>query len=320
MKNPTRPGATRASRATRPAVDEKTWNFSAVDECELVASCIWEYARESKAMSEAVKTAKRAIASQGKPAPETPARQAFREAANRAFGLLHQTGFPLEFWTGLPFPKPWQRIGEDQRKKWADKCPDKFADAVKFPAFQVTGDLLISGCLHGSAREAHNARTAIYQRLSQIDSGAANLDEAAKLRAKLAENSPLTIQGEGGVDSFIMQINWAQFSKKEIKACFNKWVDDYDCPLAKPSERGRGNTAADWWARIERLGLLRLRRVQTAGQVIQTIAKTLPVNQRVSEKFNTPGILNSEAVKAGKDFSFLFPFLAPEVLDCSLIN
>jgi hypothetical protein len=58
MKNPTYPGATRANRANRPAMNDLMWNFSAVDEAEIVACCFWEYARESKAMCEAVQMAK----------------------------------------------------------------------------------------------------------------------------------------------------------------------------------------------------------------------------------------------------------------------
>lgn len=299
-----------------------TWNFSAVDDSELVACCFWEYARESKAMRNAVKTAKTALANQGKSAPETPERQTFREAANRAFGLLHQTGFPLQFWTGLPFPKLWQEIDKTKSSQWANFYPDKFADAVKFPPFQVTGDLMAASRLHGEATEAHNARLALYRRLSQIDSGVANLKEATELRKKLDEQekhpTPAAVRGEGGVDSFIAQINWKMFSKSEIKACFNKWVDSYDSPQAKPGERGRGNTSADWRARLERLGLLRLRRVRTAEQVIET-AKVLPKDQRISEKFHVPSELNREVKKACEAFHFLFPFL-PETLPYRLMD
>ena len=306
-------------------MDDLAWNFSAVDEREIVACCFWEYARESKTMHEAVKTARVAFAGQGRSVKPKPgrlsARQAFRESADRAFGLLPQTGFPVNFWTGLPFPDPWQRLDETERKKWAGFCPDKFADTVKFPAFQVTSNLKTALALAVEAESLHKSLMAIHQRLAEIDRGAgspADVDEAGKLRAKLADNSPLIIQGVGGVDSFIVQINWAQFTKPEIKACFGKWVDSYACPLAKPGERGHKDTA--WRARLERLGLLRLRRAQTADETIQTIAKTLPKNQRLSEKFNTPGILNSEAKKAGEDFPLMFPFLACEILDCTLIN
>ena len=73
------------------------WNYFGLCEDELVACCYWEYARESNAIRDAVKIAKTAFANLGKAAPETAERQAFREATNRAYGLLHQTGYELRF-------------------------------------------------------------------------------------------------------------------------------------------------------------------------------------------------------------------------------
>lgn len=300
----------KAKAKTATELDEREWVFSAVDESEIVACCYWEYARESNAIRDAVKIAKTAFANLGKAAPETAERQAFREATNRAYGLLHQTGYELQFWVGLSFSEtPWQRIDENERKKWAHICP-KIPVPVKFPPFHVIGDLMVASMLHSEAMKTHEARLALYRRLSQIDSGVANLVEATELRNKLDEQekhrTPPVLQGAGGVDSFIAQINWHKFSKKEIKECFGKWVDAYFCPVAKPSGRGR---PVDWRARLERLGLLRLRHAQTVDQAIQIIAKTLPVNQRTSEKFNTPGEFNREANSAVEDFHALFPFL-----------
>jgi hypothetical protein len=171
---------------------------------------------------------------------------------------------------------------------------------------------MVASMLHSEATKAHEARLALYLRLSQIDSGVANLKEATELGNKLDEqekhSTPPVLRGEGGVDSFIAQINWHEFSKKEIKECFGKWVDTYSCPVAKPSERGR---PVDWRARLVRLGLLRLRHAQTVEQAIQIIAKTVPVNQRLSEKFNTPGEFNREANNAVDGFRALFHFLDP---------
>ena len=315
------------------------WDFYALDEGELEACCFWEYARESVCLIAAVRTAKAALARQGKGqpvtlvtdagrvshVPETIERQALREA-ERAFGLLHLTGWPLTFWTGLPFPEtPWQGIDETKRRPWKNRCPDKFADAVKFPAFQVTGDLNIAHALDSAAQDAHNAQAEIYQRLSEIDRDASagisiNWDEAARLREKLSV-SPTMIQGVGGVDSFIAQINWRMFSKAEIKACFNKWVDGYACPLAKPGERGKKDTA--WRARIERLGLLRLRREHTFEEVKPFLKRLYPLiksaQSQPPRKFDDKGECNREAVKSGEDFLFLFPFLA-ETLPCSLMD
>ena len=285
------------------------WNFGDVSEDELMACCYWEYARESASIRGAVKIVKTAYANQGIARPESSEREAFRSAADKAFGLLHSTGFDNLFWTGLAFPKPWQLVDKTMREKWARVRPE-IPMPVKFPPFGVTNDLFIAGVLNSEAMQIHEARQAIYLRLSQIDSGVANLKEAGELREKLSEQAkhpnPLILRGQGGVDSFIAQINWREFSKKDIKKCLSKWVDDYSCPIAKPSERGR---PVNWRARLESLGLLRLRHVQSVEETIQTIAQTLPSNKRKSTKFTEPGELNREAQNAAADFRNLFPFL-----------
>jgi len=288
------------------------WNFDSdkVPDDELVACCVWEYARESNSICGAVEIAKTAYANQGIARPESAEREAFRSAADKAFGLLHSTGFDNSFWVGLAFPAPWQSVGKSERKKWAHFRP-KIPTPMIFPPFQVTADLFIASVLHGEARKAHDARQAIYLRLSQIDSGVANLKEAGELRTKLSEQeqhpTPSVVRGEGGVDSFIAQINWHEFSKKEIKKCFSKWVDHYSCPIAKPS--GRGHKPVDWRARLARLGLLRLRHVQSVEETIKTITQTLPSDKRKAAKFIEPGELNREAQNAVADFRNVFPFL-----------
>jgi hypothetical protein len=115
----------------------------------------------------------------------------------------------------------------------------------------------------------------------------------------------------GGVDSFIAQINWGEFSKGEIKACFNKWVDDYPCHIAKPNKRGR---PVDWPARLESLGLLRLRHHFTFGDAKPFMQKLYTPPQSTQSqpprKFNDGGECNREALKAVEVFHNLFPFLA----------
>src|ERR1035437_3761474 len=69
------------------------WNYFGLCEDELVACCYWEYARESNAIRDAVKIAKTAYAKLGKPTPITAERIPSDEDVNRAYGLLHQTGY-----------------------------------------------------------------------------------------------------------------------------------------------------------------------------------------------------------------------------------
>src|ERR1022692_3916499 len=91
------------AKRVRARLPEHEWNFDSVPDGELVACCYWEYARESASICDAVKTGKTAFANQGIAKPESEEREAFRVAANKAFGLLHGTGFDISFWVGLPF-------------------------------------------------------------------------------------------------------------------------------------------------------------------------------------------------------------------------
>ena len=77
--------------------DSQNWKFDDVDESELVACCYWEYARESASIRGAVEIAKTAFANERIPKPASEEREVFRAAANKAFGLLIQTGFDKSF-------------------------------------------------------------------------------------------------------------------------------------------------------------------------------------------------------------------------------
>jgi hypothetical protein len=144
-------------------IKKHDWNFDSdkVPDDELIVCCVWEYARESNSICSAVEVAKAEFANQGIARPESSEREAFRSAADKAFGLLHSTGFDISFWAGLPFPGPWQSLGANERKKWAH-CGPKIPTPMKFPPFQATSDLFIVSVLHGEAMKAHEERQAIY--------------------------------------------------------------------------------------------------------------------------------------------------------------
>jgi len=197
------------------------WNFGDVPEHELEACCYWEFARESTSIHGAVGTIKTALANQGIARPESTEREVFRAAADKAFGLLHSTGFNILFWTELPFPQTWQSADKTKREKWARVLP-RIPTPVKFPPFAVTNDLCIAGALYGEARKAHEARQAIYIRLSQIDSGVANLKEACELRKKLSEQeqhaAPMILRVQGGWIRSLRRSIGTSFPKRRLKS------------------------------------------------------------------------------------------------------
>ena len=281
--------------------DWRNWCFdkAKVDNAELVACCYWEYARQSASIRDAVEIAKTAVASQGIPKPDSEEREVFRAAADKAFGMLHCIGYDIMFWVGLPFPKPWQSVDKTECRKWANVRP-KIPPPVKFPPFQVTGDLCIAGALHGEAKTVHEAR---------------------ELRNTLSEQTKLTtpvaVRGEGGVDSFIAQINWRDYDDKQIVACFKQWVKASGTSPADPRTNtlvgrrsDKGRDMGEWRTKLERLGLLRLRSRYGLDATLAKLAN-LPPAQRKKSKFVEPSECNREAEQAVADFQALFPFLDP---------
>jgi hypothetical protein len=269
--------------------DSQNWKFDEVDESELVACCYWEYARESALFRGAVETAKTAFANERIPKPVSEEREAFRVAANKAFGLLIQTGFDISFWVGPPFPKPWQAVDNTEREMWANGRPE-IPSPVKFQPFQVTGDHCIAGALYEEAKKIHETRQALNYRLSQIDSGADNLKEAAEVRKQLAEQvdnpTPVVLHGMGGMDSFIAQINWAQFNNDKIAEAFRKWVKpNRPKNILKPS--GQGHGPREWRARLTRLAAMRLLHSYTGNEILGVSPKGVNPN-RVRRTNRTP--------------------------------
>jgi hypothetical protein len=297
------------------------WNFDGIPDEQLVACCYWEYARESPSIRQAVKVAKIAQAQQGIPKPETEEREVFRETVNQAYGLLFNTGFdPISFWVALPFPKAWQSVAKTKRQEWAQACP-KIPKPLKFPPFAVTGDLNIASALQSEAMKVHKERQALYLRLSQIDSGVANLKEAAEVRNKLSElakHPPAALlRGAGGADHFIAQINWRDFTDNEIVASFEQWVKAKgNRPMPVTDEPkgvrglrgGRGHDPQNWRASLERLGIMRLIHHHSFDE-LQAI---VPVGWLNQEKYIEKSKCKKEGQKAIRDFRGLFNFLSSE--------
>jgi hypothetical protein len=336
MKNASPPRATRASRATRPAaVDEKTWNFdkTKVLDTEVVACCLWEYARESatlKKLRQQCETAWRADGNADSLVPVVAGNiQHHRNSVElflREIVLLP----PPDLWqsadeskpfywppdAALPprtssFPDSWQSMSTDERARWA-----KSVDLKMKPYFAFC---------RGHLRDAQAiVKTVIEQRKvglnPQIDPLAVSLIATSM---PLAPHAPFEWTGDNnrlpggfvypdGTEISVVEIDWAHFTDKEIADAIAR---SRPKEIPEPSGRGRGDTITDWRAKLERLGLLRLRRVQTATQTIKTVKA--PTIGRI--KFWEPKELNRDVQTAGKDFRLLFPFLS-EPLDCSLVN
>jgi hypothetical protein len=156
-----------------------------------------------------------------------------------------------------------------------------------------------------------------WQRLAELSGrGVAGLEESADLRKQLSEpQPPLLVRGGGGVDSFVAQINWREFSDTEIVECFKRWLQATGTRPVPVTEEpkgargvrgGPGHGEGEWRASLERVGLLRLRSRYTFSEAKPFLSK-LPQ----ATKTTNASECNREAGKAVHDFHALFPFLDP---------
>ena len=293
-------------KSVRARISDDDWNFAPVDDSEFVACCYWEYARESNSIRQAVKTVKTALANQGKPHPPSAKHDEFNSAAEKAFGLLQETGFGgdnITFWTG--FPKPWQQVDATQRKKWGQVRPEN--SVVKLPPFQVSGDLIIAAVLHRQAKNDHELRAKLY---SEIYDDATDSAKSAELRKKLSATlTPPVVRGQGGVVSFIARINWGDFTDTEIKDAFCKWMDENHRPPEFPNPSKRGHSPEkELRASLERLGIVRLMHQHS----FEELTAIVPAEWLDQEKFAVKSECVKERRKALADFHRLFPFLPEE--------
>lgn len=188
----------------------------------------------------------------------------------------------------------------------------------KIPPFRVTGSLSVARAIRDDAEHVQKARLAAYQRLWEIDQAMGNSMEADDLRKQLAAPLPPPIvRGEGGVDSFIAQVNWQDFTDEEIVAAFKQWVKDKNnrpVPVtAQPKgvrgiTGGRGHDKGEWRASLARLGIMRLMHHYSFDEMFAA----LPVELADREKYCTKAGCKKERQKALDDFHELFPYLSDE--------
>ncbi|MGA9777257.1 MAG: hypothetical protein ACLPRE_01090 [Limisphaerales bacterium] len=119
-----------------------------------------------------------------------------------------------------------------------------------------------------------------------------------------------------GTETVLVKIDWGAGSNSKIKKSFNKWLDkNRPAQIPEPSERGHHKPNVDCRARLERLGLLRLRHHYTFDEAKPFLHKLYPPCQSTQSqpprKFDCKGEYNREANYAVDDFHALFPFLDP---------
>ena len=229
---------------------QEDWLFedARVSDKERAPCCYWEYARESDFIRRVVQGMK--DVDQGKTGNRITEEEMARLYSEPSLAkLLYQ----------LPFPKPWQALTEGQRKEGVEL----FSKAPAWPAFQTTDSYNTASELFRQAKQSLHERNAAFARLAQLDAGLwnkASEAESSGIREKFGKQKPLRVQG-CGVVSFIGQVNWHEFDKKEIVSRFEHWLDSVVVPRDKRAkrigQRGRGR-GDDWRVMLDRLSMMRL--------------------------------------------------------------
>jgi hypothetical protein len=314
---------------------ECEWNFtsSRVPDAELVACCLWEYARESVTLKELRQRCVKACCTDGIADSLIPiVAGTIRHPINSVEVFLREIVLqcPPDLWQskdpskrfytppGFPppltssFPASWQSLSSNERT-WRTEHTDLKAKPY-FPfrrgrlrdARYIVGTVL-SQRLHALKPSAHPL-----ERREIIGIPMVPLDRV-DYWAGSEDGLPGGFLFPDGAELSVVEIDWSHCTDKEIA----EWVKAARPPsIPEPKDKG-GHKRGDWRAMLVRIGLLRLRHHYTTEETLAIIADCLTTTQRKKVKFVEPGECNREANAAVKDFRELFPFLAPAEMPCS---
>ena len=302
------------------------WNFdeTKVSDTEVVACCLWEYARESatlKKLRQQCETACRADGNADSLVPVVAGN--IRHPRNSVELFLREIVLqpPPDLWQsadpskpryvppdylpiGNSFPYPWQQLSKDERARRAESV-----DLKMKPYFAFS---------RGRLRDAQAiVRTVMEQRKvalnPKIDPLAVSLIATS---VPLVTDAPFEWTDDnnrlpggfvypGGTEVSVVEIDWAHFTDKEIA---DSIAQSRPKEIPEPSGRGRGDTIADWRAKLERLGIMRLMHHHS----FEDLTKIVPVEWLDREKYSSKAECKNEHKKAFDDFHDLLPLQSDE--------
>ena len=324
----------RTRRKTKRAskLDEREWNFfdsKKVPGEELIACCLWEYARESallRELREKCDHAWRAERSADSVIPlvagnikhsHDSVELFLREIVLQRPPDLRQSADPSKpfYWPSdavFPpptsgFPNSWQSQSTDERTRWAESVNLKMKPYIAFNRGRLRDAQAIVRTVMEQRKVALNPKVNPLT-VSWIATHSPLIVDAPFEWTDREERLPGGFLYPDGTEVSVVEINWAKCTNKEI----GEWLAKHrPASIPEPKDTG-GHKHGDWRAMLERLGLLRLRRFhQSVEETIKTISQTLPLAQRKKAKFVEPGECNRQAAEAVANFHILFPFLDP---------
>lgn len=171
------------------------------------------------------------------------------------------------------------------------------------PSDPKTGKLLGKRNLRGRPLSDSRARR---ERLKSLT----GVQAVRLMRVKAPQ---VKLDPETGTETLLMKIEWERCTDPAIIESFERWLKEPRPTDVKSGKRigrrsDKGHDLREWRARLQRLGLLRLRHCHTTDETIQILCRTFPRKARLWS-FIQPSELNREAKKAVDDFRALFHFL-----------
>jgi hypothetical protein len=289
---------------------EFDWNFDRVPDNELVACCLWEYARESGFIRDLRKRSiqswqaggqrdERLSSDLGKLHSIGPVIDVLARGFYFAPGDPHRIDMQRDAFVTNSFPAPWQALLVDERD---------FRVRVLLSAGWIPGvpferaDWLDAKDIAEQAEARWQEVFSEYDRVRREYPEASEVDLTTQGKLQPFTEIPVSILREEGKEVTAVAINWARFTNDEIVGHFRKWVKA-NRPKSLRLRDGKGrNKARDWRVALERLGMMRLlHRLRRREMAVKCPEAWKLYGKREWYK---------ERKRAGETFHRLFPFLS----------
>ena len=301
---------------------EVDWNFDAVPDNEIIACCLWEYARESITIGMAADEywcQVRDIQNRQryKLEPETKAAHD-QEAASiqrrvKAFGFDYDA-FSNKFWdSDLATIEIYQSIKNhvmNDARAW-QKIPEKSRTRLNG---QVSVSFLLCPVTQAMVGELEKLWNANRTDLDEIRAETRPKYDDSEDGALYQASEPVTLEVEAGKPAagskvVAFTVDFARFTDREILDEFQRWLvanrpKEWHKPLRVfPSSSARGKKQIEYRVALERLGLMRLLHWHPPGDLPDLWPEAWEKYRRKQESFRR------EVRAASRFFRKLFPFL-----------
>jgi hypothetical protein len=289
---------------------ETDWDFDDVPDNELVACCLWEYARESVFIRDVRQRCiqswqaggyrdERLTADLNKLHTIGPAVDVLARGFYFAPDDPQRIDMQRDAFVTNSFPSPWQSLPANER----DFRVRVLLGAGWYPATPFArADWLEAREIAKQAEARWDKIIGAYHRVRAENPDTSEVELTAKGKLQPYEEILPSLIGEDGREVAAVAINWARFTNDEIVGHFRKWVKaNRPNSLRLRDDKGRNKTR-DWRVALERLGMMRL--------LHQFRLRDLSAACPNAWKLYGKREWYKERKRAGEMFHRLFPFLS----------